>query len=159
MKKIKKQQGFSLFEILIVMVLFVVIIVVVNQAFFAVFKGQSKSEATTKVKQNANFVLSTMQKSLHSAQSVSACTASTINYYDADGKSQTFSCESGLVKQSGSALSTSDIVVSSCNFTCTQEGGKKTVTLNMTFDQAGSENLKVEEKATYKVGTLIRLRN
>ena len=159
MKKLKKQQGFSLFEILIVMVLFVVIIVVVNQAFFAVFKGQSKSEATTKVKQNANFVLSTMQKSLHSAQSVSTCTASVINYYDADGKAQTFSCESGLVKQSGSALSTSDIVVSSCNFTCTQEGGKKTVTLNMTFDQVGSENLKVEEKATYKVGTLIRLRN
>lgn len=153
-----KQQGFSLFEILVVMTLFVLIVAVSNQALFASFRGQNKSEATTTVKQNANFVVSYMQNALHTAQGVSTCTASAITYFDNNGGQKTFTCANGQINQSGAVISTQEVTVSNCNFSCVQEGGKKTINLNMTFDQAGT-NLRAEEKSTYQVQTQVRLRN
>lgn len=156
--KLKKQRGYSVFEILVVVTLFVLIVAVANQTFFASIKGQNKSEATTNAKQNANYIISVMERALHSATAVSSCTSTLINYSDSAGAQKTFSCSGGTVLTSGVSLTTSGVTVSSCNFSCVTEGGSKTVEITMTVSQSGS-NLRVDQTASTQVQTRIRLRN
>jgi prepilin-type N-terminal cleavage/methylation domain-containing protein len=154
----RKQKGFSIFEILIVVTLFVLIAVVANQAFFTSLKGQNKSEANTNTKQNANYIVSVMERSLHSATQVTACTTSSINYTDADGISRSFSCSGGSFLSNGSTLTTSSVSVGSCNFSCIDEGGSKTVVVDMVVTQVGT-SLRVDQSSSAQIKTRIRLRN
>ena len=154
-----KQKGFSIFEILIVISLFVLIVSATNQAFFAALRSQSKTDITSLVKQNGQYVTNIIERALHSAQSVSTCTATSINYLDSDGKSQSFVCQNNQIVQSGSAISTPNVFVSACNFSCSQSGGKQTVFLDMLFSQFGSQDLRPEDKSQAQIKTQIRLRN
>jgi hypothetical protein len=152
------QKGYSVFEILVVVTIFVLIVAVANQAFFISLRGQNKSEATVNTKQNANYIVSVIERALHSSTQVSSCTATSITYTDSIGKSQSFSCTNGAVLSSGAALTTTDVTVSNCSFSCVQEGGSKTVVVSMNFSQAGT-NLRVDQTASTQIQTRIRLRN
>lgn len=153
-----KKRGFSILEILVVISLFVLIVIVANQAFFTSFKGQDKSEANTNTKQNANYIASVMERSLHSATQVISCTTTSITYSDVEGKSQTFACSGGSFLSSGSTLTTSNVTVSNCSFSCVSEGGTKTIVVDMTVTQTGV-NLKTDQTSSSQIQTRIRLRN
>lgn len=153
-----RQAGFSVFEIIIVISVFVLLIAVANQSFFASIRGQNKSEVQTLVKQDVNYAVSVIERALHSAQSVTSCSATSINYFDAGGKQQNFTCQNGSIYSTGVSIISSSTSVSSCNISCLQEGGLKTVTLDLTLSQSGIFT-RVDEKSTAQIKTKIRLRN
>ncbi|MAG59938.1 hypothetical protein CMO96_04075 [Candidatus Woesebacteria bacterium] len=162
MKRLSKK-GMTLVELLVVFAVFVVIIAITQQALFASLRGTSKTEVASKVKQNANYVVSVMERALHSAKDVS-CVNNRVDYTSVeDGKKYYFSCEEGNVTLGGSALNSNETTVSSnppCSITCSPEGGTTSVVIDMTFQQAGEgSGLRAEEKASHQVKTSILLRN
>lgn len=153
----KNTSGFSVFEILIVLLLFVLVIAVANQALFTSLRGQNKSQATTNVKQNGNYAVSVMERSLHSAQLLTSCTLTNISYQDQDGKQQSFSCSGNSVNFSGVSLTSSNVLVT-CNFSCVQEGGSSTVNVSLDVSQNTTSTL-AEDKSSANFSTRVRLRN
>lgn len=163
--KFLKSSGTTLFELLIVLTVFVIVVAIANQVFFSTLKGSSKSEVTSFVKQEANYAASVIERALHSASSVVSCDGTSVTYLDADGRQTSFSCENvgdaGYVA-SGSARLTSDkVAVASCSFSCSSDSGVTTaVILDMFFRQAATgAGLRPEEKSLYQLKTRVLLRN
>lgn len=165
MIKLRKSSGTSLFELLIVLTIFVVVVAVANQIFFSTLRGSSKSEVTSKVKQEANYAMSVVERALHSASSVVSCGGQNITYFDADGRQSSFSCQNvgdnGYIASGSARLTSDQVTVSACNIVCSQETGVTTsVILDLTFRQGGQQaGRRVEEKATYDLKTRVLLRN
>lgn len=160
----KSLEGITLFEILLVIVIFVGIVLLASQALFSALKGGSKAQLTTKLKQSAAYAFEVMERELRSATSLSSCSATAITYNDEDGKSASFSCNSvgvnGYLSAGTSRITTDDIAVTACTFVCTTSGSVRTVTIDMTFAQAGpGTNLKVEDRGSYRLKSQVFLRN
>lgn len=155
----KNNSGMTLIEILVALSLFVVIATLVNQAFFATLRGSSKSKITTKLKQEGNYAVSVMERSLHSASSFVNCTSQSVTYMNERGVQSVFSCSNGIINKDGSALTATDVNIS-CNISCPVEGGMPTVILDLSLSPAGSVvGLRAEETANVDIKTRIRFRN
>lgn len=161
----KKCRGTSLFELLIVLTLFVIVVGVANQVFFSTLRGSGKSEVTALVKQEANYAASVIERALHSANSVVSCESRKVTYLDPTGRQATFSCEDvgsqGYVASGSARLTSENVVVTACSISCSTESGVTTAVLfNMSFAQArGGAGLRPEEKSTYDLQTRVLLRN
>ncbi len=69
----KKEKGFTLIEILMVVFLLGIIVVIGSNLFFSILKGASKAEITKEVKQNGDYALAVMERHLRNASSVESC--------------------------------------------------------------------------------------
>lgn len=154
---IRKNGGFSLVEILIVISLFVVVSLIVGQALFSTIKGSTKSDLTIKVRQNGNYALSVMERMLHSATSIS-CTSQLITYRDSNGADSALECKNNSIYLNNNSLLPSD-VYASCSFTCPLEGGTTTVNISAIFTQVPASGQTVQEKISVPLQTKVRLRN
>lgn len=74
-----KQLGFTLIEILIVVSLLGIIMIAITQLLAGVLTGSAKANASQMVKENGQFAISTIERSLRNAASVSACNT-VLNY-------------------------------------------------------------------------------
>lgn len=138
-------QGFSLLEVLVVLTVFSLIAIIATQSIILTLRGARKSEATTKVRQNVDYALSVIERTLHSAKSVTCPNPdpSVINFVNADGVASSFSCitaGSDKYMASGSArLTGSDIQVTSCSLSCSSPAGSpSSVTVNITASDMAS---------------------
>lgn len=165
-----KDEGFSLFEILIVIVIFAVVVFIANQSFIASLKSGTKSDLQQRVKSNSNYIFSVMERSLHSSSSVTQCSGiagntdtTQIQYNDSTNQVSSFSYNSTagtFTSSSLGQLNSADVTVSASSITCTQTNGVTEVNVALTLKQAAlSAGLRPEEQDTFQAQTKITLRN
>jgi prepilin-type N-terminal cleavage/methylation domain-containing protein len=163
MKKQKNIQGLSLIEILIVITIFAVIGLLSTRSVFLTLRGAKKSDSLVRVRENVNYSLSVIERQLRNSESVTCpnTSTSTLNYISLEGTPTTFSCvTSGTDKYiaSGSArLTSTDITVTSCAFTCTV-GTNAPPSVKVTIDAVDNESTSVE-KGVVSIQTEIVVRN
>lgn len=130
MRKILKQKrlsekGISLFETLIVIAIFAVLGVLASRIIVLSLRGANKSDSLVRVRENLDFALSTMERYIRNANSISNCTASQISFEREDGTPGSFSCndlgENGYVASSSARLTVATVGVTKCTFTCIPE--------------------------------------
>lgn len=164
MQKRKKIQGFSLIEILIVITIFAAIGLLATRSIFLTIRGAKKSDSLVRVRENVNYSLSVIERQLRNSEGVTCPNASTstLNYISLEGTATTFSCvTAGTDKYiaSGSArLTSSDITVTSCAFTCTVGGVNTPPSVKIAIDAVDNESTSVE-KGTVSIQTEIVVRN
>ena len=158
--------GFTLVELLVVITVFALLLIVANQILFSAFRGSSKSEATTKVKREGERVLAIMERSLRSSRAIVSCTGTQVTYQDLSGVNSTFACSgvgsgSGVITQGATALTVTDVDVSSCSFVCESIGGvTKVVNIAVSFAaKASASSPRVEERGNISFQTRVVLRN
>ena len=95
------RSGYSLIEMLVVIAVFSIIAVIATQAITLSLRGAKKSESVIEVKNNVEYAMSTMERLLRNAQSISCSntlnppaytTASVLTYMDEFGNTGRFSC-------------------------------------------------------------------
>lgn len=156
-------KGFSLVEILIVITIFAVIGLLSTRSVFLTLRGAKKSDSLVRVRENVNYSLSIIERQLRNSESVTCPNPSTniLNYVSLEGTATTFSCvTAGTDKYiaSGSArLTSSDIIVSSCAFTCTV-GVNTPPSVKITVEAVDANSTTVE-KGTVTTQTEIVVRN
>ena len=160
------KKGFTLIEILVVLTIFGIIALIGGQILTATIKGKNKAEATAKVKSEGNYVISVMEREIHSAQNIINCTGNQIDYTDADGKQKTFywdaqgsTIKSGLLSSPQNLTST---YVSVITFTlCSPPTSPNTVTIDFTLSKRtpSGSTLRKDEQAQVNFKTQILLRN
>lgn len=161
------QKGFTIFEILLVTVLFVVISLVANQAFFSTLRGGTKSQVTTIVKENGNYAVSVMQRALLSAKNIAvspACGPQQVYYNDFNGTTSSFACintgASGYIASGSAQLTSNEVAVTACSITCSTTGGVPSVLFNFTLTQkAAADTARPEQSDSFQVQTQVSLRN
>src|SRR3990167_7355017 len=120
------KKGFSLIETLIVVGIFAVVGIIVAQSSLISIRNTRKSDAINRVRNNLEYVAAIMERQLRSASSVTSCTATEINYVDANNKNTFFRCgnlgSSSSYVASDSAttfLTRQEVVITNCTFACT----------------------------------------
>lgn len=154
----KGRRGFTLLELLMVVAILGVVLIAITQLLTAVLSGSGKSSAAQAVKENGQFALSTIQKTVRRAKSVSVCSGGTLTVIvsEAGGDvtysfSWTGSPTYGLTKTTTPSGNTSDLVDSSVRvtaFSCTLTSALPTapavVSISMTLDKP---SLSVDQSA------------
>lgn len=129
------QHGFTLVELLAVMVVFVVIGGIIIAVISAILRGNNKTNALNAVQTNGDYVISQLTKSIRNATTLlspfpcgtieSPTATSSIALAFPDGTTSTFSCQDpnnnpDITSNSASLINTGAVTVSSCQFTCGQ---------------------------------------
>lgn len=165
MKKNKYNKGLSLVEIMIVITIFAVIGLLSTRSIFLTIRGAKKSDSLIRVRENVNYSLSVIERQIRSAQSVVCPNPSTskIDYVPTDTDNQSsFSCVSvgtgGYIASDSARLTSSDVSVTSCTFTCAQAdiNTPPVVKISVSAQDAVSQTV---EKGTVSIDTQITLRN
>ncbi len=150
--------GFTLVELLAVIVVMASIGGIIFGVLFASLRGSNKSTNVTTLQQNGNYALSQITKMIRNARSLeypSPCfsetgyiaTTSSIIIENADAGRTTFSCDNlpngTLSSNSASLIDTSSVVVTACSFTCTQSSlyNFPTITISFTLSKKYSSGV------------------
>lgn len=130
MKKEKRKinKGLSLIEILVVISIFALIGILSTRSIFLTLRGAKKSDSLIRVRENVNFAMAVIERQIRNAESIiSICDgipSSTFQYVAQEGITSDFSCAGmstdGYIASGGARLTSSEIDVTSCSFTCTQ---------------------------------------
>ncbi|CAN5325204.1 hypothetical protein BH10PAT1_BH10PAT1_4300 [soil metagenome] len=129
-----KKNGYTLIELLIVIVIFAIISIVASETIILTLRGTYKADAISKVRQSVDSALGSMERQLRGAQSITSCTATSISFVDQNSNPVTFTCNninsngsaSNIASSSGaisSNLTANNITISACSFTCTPSSG------------------------------------
>ncbi len=136
------QKGFSLIEILVVIVMFTTLALLVTQSTLRSFQGTRKADASGKVRDNLDFAASVIERHVRNAKSItSTCNGTNITaltYIDQDGRTGSFSCLGGsnMYVASGSAnvrITSDDVALSTCFFRCTTTSSVTPPAIDYTF--------------------------
>src|SRR6185437_15252578 len=121
--------GFTLVEMLAVMVVFIVIGTLIIAIMVTTFRTSNKTDVLTLVKQNGNYAITQMAKTIRDARSLVSpypcyppAQSTSISVITPDNNAITYSCVNNTIASNGaSLLDTTAVSVASCSFTCSQQ--------------------------------------
>lgn len=182
-KDARNSAGFTLVEILVVMIVLIFLGAIIGSIIMSVLRGTNKTNTLTMVRQNGSYAISQISKMLRNAKNfegvsidgaggsyITNCVSSTEYKYmkikSFDEGVTTFSCAGSPLKiSSGSAelLDTSAVIVDECYFRCTVSGVSDYPRIDIYFSlRANSSSLLPERKASESAilfNTTVNLRN
>lgn len=152
------ETGFTLLELLVSVTILAVIGTLVAQAFFTVFRSNTKTEILKDVKQSGEQTLLTMTRIIQNAQEVSVCPGggtplNSLAMVNPDGGTTTFGCVlDGTVTRIASISATNEFLTdshvtiggstcaaSSLVFECTTQSGEPSkITISFSLAQVGT---------------------
>ncbi len=150
--------GFTLLELLVSVAILGVIGTLVAQAFFSVFRSNSKTEILKDVKQSGEQTLLTMTRIIQNAQEVAVCPSDgtpldSLALVNPDGGTTTFGCVlDGTITRIASTSATNEFLTdshvtiggstcaaSSLVFECTTQSGEPSkITISFSLAQVGT---------------------
>jgi len=167
------KNGFSLVEIMVVIVAFALMSVLVSQVIILSLKGTTKSESLGRVRGEINHAVSTMTKNLRNAElldidpDVSTCfnpdnleLRKKVVFTDSDGVPDNYyECDDDfIVDQNGDHLTGEKTEITICIITCVSgEGGvPDSITLEL---EAKDKEISGSQAGVVSINTKILLRN
>ena len=179
------EKGFTLVELLAVIMVLGVIGGVVGGILISSLIGTNKTNSLESVRQNGNYALSQISKSIEFSRSFEGVSSNNLTYItdctqplgvsptptpvpysyikitSADGNETVFSCSSSTISSnSASLVNGSTIVVSSCSFTCSQDDlvVPPTIGINFTLSDRKGGSF-VQNTTSVSFQTSVTLRN
>jgi len=168
----KACEGFSLIEMLVVMSIFAVIGILTTTSVALTLRSGQKSDSLVRVRENVNYAFSIVERQVRNSGKITSDCAvtgtisSSILYISIEGISTSFTCVTAgtdkyIASGSGALakrLTSSDISVTSCSFTCTRQtvNSPAIVKVNITAEDATSTGT---EKGSISTQTEIIVRN
>lgn len=158
------KKGFSLIEMLVVMSVFAVIGMLTTTSVALTLKSGKKSDSLVRVRENVNYAFSIVERQVRNSGKITPCTGvpvSTLSYTSIEGIPASFTCVTpgaqGYIASGSARLTSSDISITSCSFTCTQAvNSPAVVKVNITAEDSA---LTGTEKGSVSTQTEIIVRN
>lgn len=180
----KRNQAFTLIEILVTLILFATISIVASQSLFSLLRGSAKTERIKEIRQNGNYAMSVMETKIRNGRintDDQPCTALPNPYQgtsliidnrDDTNTNTTFSCvPEGSINRirmvigvDTNYLTNNLVAIPTCNFSdfyfkCTQaEAGNQVVDIYFKLQDAVTSGSS-KEGATQTFSTQVKLRN
>lgn len=159
---LKNQKGYSLLEVLVVLVIFSLLAVVSSTAILLAIRGARKSDASARVRGSLDFAIATIERQVRNASSVTACDGASIDFEDTEYNPASFSCQNigqpdGYVASGSARLTAEDVTVTGCQFTCVDNQGSNPPSVTVDLS-AKDKNISGAEGASFSVSTQVVLR-
>lgn len=144
-------KGFSLVEMLVVISIFAVLGVLSTQAVTLTLKSSKKSDSLVRVRENVNYSLAVIERQIRNSETISSCSGATsiINYTSLEGIDSSFSCVTpginGYIASGSARLTSSDISVTACSFTCTQLDVNNPPVINVSISAEDATSSSIEK--------------
>lgn len=178
---IKYQIGYTLIELLAVMIVMITVGVIVASILVSALRGTNKTNVIEDVRSNGNFTIQQMGKMIGFAQNFSGVSTDGTNYTtnctvppspqyyikikSFDGKQTIFTCNllanpPTIASNGASFLDTNKVALDSCYFTCSQINISEPPVIGIQFilSQKGTSGF-FERKATIPFETSVIMRN
>lgn len=131
MRQIHIQKGYTLIELLAVMMVFVVIGSFIVGILVTSLRSNNKTNSLTSVRQNGEFVISHMSRTIREAHAVVTpypcgtldvpATSTSVTLTAVNSDQITYSCTGTTIASNGaSLLDTTSVSLQSCSFSCSQ---------------------------------------
>jgi prepilin-type N-terminal cleavage/methylation domain-containing protein len=155
------KKGFSLIEMLIVLTVFAFLGIIITQSLASSLKGARKSEAIGNAKENIEYILNTVERTLRRVDTIgSDSTSIKINYFlTGRSTSEYFRCQGNdFFWVNDQKLNNPDIKITSCSFNYqpATSGVPASVTLSLTGESLKSTGV---EGSSYSSSIKVLLRN
>lgn len=170
-----QESGFTLVEMLAVMVVFVVIGSIMVSILVGSLRTSHKTDTITLVRENGNYVMTQVSKTIRDARGlvspfpcVPSTTVSTITVLTPDQDEVTYTCTNPptptpatLASNSASMLDTSTVKITACSFTCSQqsESDLPIIQINFSLKQQSTSTLAEQTVTTIPFQTSVVMRN
>lgn len=162
-KKLKKNDGFTIMEMLVVVGVLGLISVIGSNFFFSSLFGTSKSETLKEVKQNGEYSLKVMEETIKNAYGFVSCDNQSITVKNKDNQRNTFRFESvssiGRIASDSSYLTSEKVTVTNFLIDCEPTPGiPPKIVISFTVSQT-EQSSRPEKKATFDFNTTVTMRN
>lgn len=176
----KNSKGYTLIELLIVMVVMITVGLIVATILVSSLRGTNKTNTINTIRENGNYAQLQISKMLEFAQSfggvspngnpgtyITNCLSPTTQYNfvkitSFDNGQTVFSCNTSasiIASNGASLINSSDVSLSSCYFTCSRNVSQPPIIgINFTLSQK-SPNAIFEKRASILFETSVILRN
>jgi type II secretory pathway pseudopilin PulG len=164
-------RGFTLIEILAVVGFLAVVVVTSTGLFFSILKVSNKVQVLNQVKQNGNYALTVMERSIRNAVGINNSAGDWVELVDPGGGQTRFACEEitvgsvteNAITTDGARLTSEGLSVTDCASVFLVESGMAgvnpdKVTIQFTLSQTGDPG-RQEERAEVDFQTTVSLRN
>lgn len=156
------KKGFSLLEVLVVLGVFSILAIVSTTAVLLAVRGAQKSATTSKVRENTDFTIATIERNLRNAAEIVSCSNDSLVFKDQDSNTSTFSCvdigePDGYVASGSARLTGNGINVINCSFVCS--GSVGSTPPSVSFDITSTDkNFTGPQGSIFQASTQIYLR-
>ncbi len=178
--KNKKQDGFTLIELLVVMVVLLSTGMVIGTILFSSLRGATKASIINTARQNGDFVISQMVKTIRNAKAfggvsndnvqwITDCSQNAIMQYKyvnitgPDDNKIVYSCAHSVISSNSVSLiddTSVHIDDTSCYFTCLQSSPSDNPTIGINFSIVQSKQGALSESSvSLPFSTTVRMRN
>ena len=166
----KLTQGFTLIELLVVVSVVIIVGLILLSVIISTLRGTSKATVLSDVKQNGDYALSQMVRSIRSASSldIAPCgnpssSVQTITVTQIDTTKSIFDCSGTTITSNGVSLLDTNavkLVPSTCSIVCSQQNAADTPVLQIQFSlQQNSTSSLQENTASIPFQTSVTMRN
>ncbi|HSW88355.1 MAG TPA: type II secretion system protein [Candidatus Saccharimonadales bacterium] len=166
----KKQRGFTLLELLVVISIISVVGLVVGGILTSTLRGSSKVTTVSNVKQNGDYALAQMSRVIRSASNLDvlpcgnpSASVQTLTATQLDNTQTIFDCSGTTITANGTSLIDSSVVQlvpSSCMLICSQQSSADTPVVQIKFSlMQKNTSTFAEQTATIPFQTSVLLRN
>jgi len=169
------QSGFTLVEMLAVIVIFIVVGAIAMTILVTSFRTSTKTDTITAVQQNGNYALSQMAKTIRNARGLVSpfpctgqVTTDTVSILTSDNQQVTYTCvpqgatPATIASNGASLINTNIVTVASCAFTCSQISNSDLPFIRINFSlqqQSGSsfaEQTASKSAVSFQTSVVIR---
>lgn len=151
-----KNTGYTLIELLAVMMVFVVIGTFIVNILVTSLRSNNKANSITNVRQNGDFVISQMSKSIREAHAVvtpypcgtldAPVSSSNVTITEVNGDQITYSCTGTNIASNGAnLLDSNSVTVASCSFSCGQVTAETSPVISIQFALTAKTSSKLSD--------------
>lgn len=141
---VRRRQGFSLLETLVVLSVFSILAIVSTTAVLLAVRGAKKSDTSARVRQNVDYAIAAIERQLRNATEIIDCQPNSVSFQDRDAFSASYTCvdvgSDGYLASGSARLTSDEISITGCSFACTPQsaGVPPSVTIDITAkDKSG----------------------
>lgn len=145
----KKETGFTLVELLVVISVLGIMAVMALQIFLSLIRSSTKTEVLGRVKQNGDYALSVMERMIRNSREILECDTDHILIKNPDGRESNFrfcgdpdfliASESGDLECGEVRLTSDQVRLASGAFSCTAGGEFQPDVVGISFTLSQSE--------------------
>jgi len=165
----KQQPGFTLVELLITLGISVVVGTVITAILVSALRGSTKTTVISATKQNGDYVLSQMVRTIRNAQTLNnpfpcgnpSPPVKSITITQIDTTQVTFDCSGNTITSNGtSLLDTGSVSLVSCSLVCSQQSPSDYPIIQISFSlQQKNTTSFAEQTETIPFQTSVIMRN